>query len=406
MATPLLNKIEFPVLFDDGNHTTWRKDVNYCLSRFSIAGKAVLTGRPLYPRLPRYDDMMLDASGVATSIQKYEHTAPIFNGDGVVTSPWAFTSEGLKDFKRASNLFPSEVAQFNLGNDKLADFIITHLGSDVKKELYSTPTFVVALHKEITDTFAMLDIIRDMYSKGTSRTKIKCFKTFLGISQGDLSHAAYMETVKDQLAITKANFASPGHLGHMDLDLMGVIIYLGGLNMAHFQPKYDAFIAGDASRSLDTINLSDLMLDFNTYYREKDTSPLNYVASFTAAADTALAVATVASASPGTTKCVTCSGPTTIDPRTGKSFSRCLPCSRDFMSKKRAQGAQHKPGPIIAKPTSAQLLHARAMVAAADAVSTPAQALLLARSLVAAADAPLGLQAGLQDSGAENPFDY
>lgn len=400
-----IKKLEFSALCDDGNYTPWRKEFDQRVSRFNLAGKALLINKKLYPRAPRYTDMILDENGNSTGIQKYEHTAAIYNGEGEVITQWKFTPEGLKDFKRASNAFPLEVAQFSIGNDKLADFIITHLGSDVKKELYAHPLFIAALHAEITDTFAMLQIISDLYSKGTSKTTIRMFQKFLSITQGDLSHAAYMELIKDNLEITRANFESPEFPGKMDLNLMGVIIYLGGLNMTHFQAKYDSFIAANPSSTLDKIDLQTAMLEFNMFYREKETSPLNYASTFMAEADAKLpAVAAVASTPSGTSKCVTCSGPTTINPITGKSYSFCLPCNRDRMSKKRGQGA--KPGPLVAKPTPAQLLAARAMVTAADAAPSPAQALSIARAMVAAADSPPGLQAGPRFSAEENPFEY
>ena len=41
---------------------------------------------------------------------------------------------------------------------------------------------------------------------------------------------------------------------------------------------------------------------------------------------------------------------------------------RDFMSKRKSVNRYDKPGPIVKKPTSAQLLAARAMVASFDAL--------------------------------------
>ena len=66
--------------------------------------------------------------------------------------------------------------------------------------------------------------------------------------------------------------------------------------------------------------------------------------------------------------CMTCSGPVTMKNSFGKLLKYCSPCYRDKRSKEDIQS--HRPGPIVKKPSPADLLAARAMVAAADSVSS------------------------------------
>ena len=74
------------------------KNVEEYASQFGDAGKAWLSGVSCAPRFPQYGDMVCDEHGVATIIQKYEHIAPVHDGDGTLTRPLKLSPDGIKDY--------------------------------------------------------------------------------------------------------------------------------------------------------------------------------------------------------------------------------------------------------------------------------------------------------------------
>ena len=124
-------------------------------------------------------------------------------------------------------------------------------------------------------------------------------------------------------------------------------------------------------------DVASLMADFAVYareHRDDSLSPLQYSSALVA--NSLPVLAAVALTLPGSPKCIACSAPiTTVDARTQLPHKHCVPCFRDFMSTRKSVNGYDKPGPIVKKPTSAQLLAARAMVASFDALpptKTPA----------------------------------
>ena len=85
------------------------KNVEEYASQFGDAGKAWLSGVRCAPRFPQYGDMVCDEHGVATIIQKYEHIAPVHDGDGTLKTPLKLSPDGIKDYKKDVRGFPKVV---------------------------------------------------------------------------------------------------------------------------------------------------------------------------------------------------------------------------------------------------------------------------------------------------------
>ena len=360
--------IKFACLTNDGTHPLWNKNVEEYASQFGDAGKAWLSGVRCAPRFPQYGDMVCDKHGVATIIQKYEHIAPVHDGDGTLKTPLKLSPDGIKDYKKDVRDFPKVVDAYNVGNNAFAHFIILHLGSDVKKGLFANPLFVTALRSNVTDTFAMMTIISDQYSKGTGRTKVKQLQHFLGVKQGDLSHEAYVEKINEGELATRANYESVANPGFIAISDLAATLYLGGLDPLFFKYKLELVYASNPTGHFPDV--ASLMADFAVYareHRDDSLSPLQYSSALVA--NSLPVLAAVALTLPGSPKCIACSAPiTTVDARTQLPHKHCGPCFRDFMSKRKSVNRYDKPGPIVKKPTSAQLLAARAMVASFDAL--------------------------------------
>ena len=347
MATtilPMTSDIKFPPLQGNGDYAAWFKYLSQLLHKFGISGKAILTGIRNDPRYPKPDDMLLDADGIPTSIQLFEHA-----GDGTPLSPLTFINDGLSDYKKAITRFSKTKDAFNLGNDALSSCILLHLSPDVSKDLLSTASFVTALHKEITDTFDMVKIIQDLYGKGSGRTRVRQLKLFLSSQQGTSSHESYMEMIKQGVDTTLANYESSAFPGFISIDSLSSAIYLSGLDQEAFKFKLEA--SHIAHPDGQFTGLSSLMADYQIYarqHRDDSKTSLEY------------ASALVATTSVPLHKCATCKAPVQINSRSGRPFPLCQPCYRDKMSKTKS------PGPVVKKPTAADLLAARAMIAAHD----------------------------------------
>ena len=349
MTTVHNDDVKFAVLVE-GIFTQWYKHLSMYLPKFGVAGKSILNGKKQVPSFPKPDDMLLDEHGVATLIQLYEHTPVEYYMNGAVKKPLAFIKDGEKDFKKAVLKYADIVAAYNVTNNQLTNFILVHLGSDVSKGLHANQLFVDALHKDITDTYDMVDIIKAQYSKGTGRTVVRQLQQFLGAQQGTLSHEAYVEFIKDNEITTRANYESIVHPGFIAISDITAAIYLNGLDPLFFKFKLEnTYVSNPTGRFTDA---APLMADYQIYareHRDDSTSPTQYSSALVAK-----------SVSGVVKKCTICSGPVQGLDKKGLPYTRCLPCSRALWSK----NSHAKPGPIVNKPTAAQLLDIRAMVAA------------------------------------------
>ena len=353
--------VKFPVLLDSSVYTQWRKHVKTYLPKFGQAGKALLTGKRDEPVYPTPTDMVLNAAGQPTLIPMYEHEDIVYDGSGTMVSPFKFVGNGLKDFKRAVANFSAVVAAYNVGNVPLSHFLIVHLGADVTRAVYSDPKFVAALSSPITDTFAMLSIIDTLYGKGTGRTVVKQLQHFLNCRQGDLSHEAYVELIKDGVITTTANYEVASIPGYISIDALSCAIYLGGLDSDKFKAKLDAtYVANPTGFVTD---LHALVADYSLYAREQlsvSATPSQYTSAL---------VASGGGVSPRSLKCATCFAPmlpTNVN-RFGKPNRYCPPCYRQQQAT--FNSSNGKPGPIVKKATAAELLAARALIAAHDTPS-------------------------------------
>lgn len=355
------DEIKFPVLLDSAMYTAWNTSFGRHLSKFGQAGKAILAGKKDEPVYPLPEDMMKDADGNDTAFQMFEHDDADYDVLGHLITPMAFTGDGFKDYRKAVVDFPKVVAAYNVFNIPLSHFIVTHLGPDPTRAVYSDPQFLAAMNKPISDTFEMKRIIDKMYSKGTGRTVVRQLQNFLNCKQGDLSHEAYIEAIKAGAMTTAKNYESPGHPGFISVAALTCGIYLGGLDPAQFQFKLQSTYLNPIGSLTD---FDALAADYQIYSREQanNTLPTQYSSAL---------VASGTGGGPPRRLCVTCSAPLLPTPVNfhGRPFRFCGPCHRAQLSKGKDYAG--KPGPIVKKATSAELLAARALIAANDAVSLP-----------------------------------
>ena len=350
--------IKFAPLKDDGTFPQWFKHVKTYLSKFGVAGKAILAGTGKQePLFPKASDMVCNEHGLPTLIQKYEHLPAVLDEAGAEVTALLFINDGMKDFKRAVDKYADLVTAYNVGNNLLSSFILLHLSEDVKKGLMAQSLFTTALHKSpMADTFAMMTMIKDQFSKGTGRTVTSLFSNFLSLKQGTMSHEAFVEAIKDGELTTRANYESPLHPGYIAINDISAGIYLSGVCSTLFKYKLEHLFVNNPTGRFSDVDA--LMADFQLYAREhrlESTDPTQYSSAL---------VAGVKSTGPVVQTCRTCNASVTaINPRTKKVHAYCVPCTRLFNSQRQSVV---KPGPVVAKPTAAQLLAARALVAADD----------------------------------------
>lgn len=360
-------------LFNDSNDfMLWRKYMFDNFPKYGIPGKAILIGVKNLPSYPNPTDMIRDANGNLTGIKKYDHISEVLNADGTVEVSFSWINDGLKDYKRDVSKYEDRVVTYNVGNNHLVSFILGSLGSDVRKCLNADVNFIAALHKPITDTFDMFNIIVATYSQGTGRSKIRSLQQFLALKQGDGSYESFVERLKDGELTTLANYGSPQHAGYIALDVIIVALLLGGVDQTAFQFKLATYFAENPTGNFPAS--APLIKSLQIYAREsKDTSPTPLQYSSALIADVAdlpvvsksSAIAAVAVVKPVKRKCATCNCPIN---HLNRHFKLCTPCHRDSLSK--VNLADLKPGPIVQKPTTAQLLAARAMLADYDTMAS------------------------------------
>ena len=342
--------LKFPALLD-GMYTSWSKNFVSYFPSFGLAGKAPTNGLSNEPSFPSKTDRVKDRDGVDTDIFLFDNNGSLDEHGQPV--PFQFIGDGLKDFKRAVKDFPAVMAAYNIGNNAFATFILVHLSPSVKKALLSIPAFKAALLREVTDTFVMWTIIKDAYCRSTGRAQVSQLRDFLQSSQGTLSHEDYVEKIQDGLVTTIANYESAAHPGFISIDALACGIYLSGLDKDFFRFILEqTYLANPNGRVL---GLPVLIADYQIYARQHrdESKPASDYAS-------ALVAATVVKSG----LCLTCSGPVTMKNSFGKVLKYCSPCYRDKKSKEDVKF--NRPGPIVKKPSPADLLAARAMVAAAD----------------------------------------
>ena len=346
--------IRFAVLVDD-SYTSWSKNFVSYFPSFGLAGKAPMNGFSNEPSFPEKKDRLKDRNGLDTDIYQFDNNDSIDEfGDPAV---FQFVGDGLKDFKRAVKDFPAVITAYNIGNNSFATFMLLHLSPSVKKALLSVPAFKTALLREVTDTFSMWTIIKHSYCRSTGRAQVSQLRTFLQSSQGNLPHEDYVEKLQDGLVTTIANYESDIHPGYISIDALACGIYLSGLDKDFFRFIMEqTWLANPTGR---VTGFPQLISDYQLYARQHrdELRPASDYAS--------ALVAKVAKAG----VCLTCSGPVVMKNSFGKFVKYCSPCYRDKKSKEDVKLV--RPGPIIKKASPSELLAARALVAAADLVSSP-----------------------------------
>lgn len=343
----------FPMLEDNGNFVLWYKILSVHLTDCGIAGKAILNGKADYPVFPTPTDMLKDQNNMDTLIQKFDHTPAVYDGHGAITTPLQFIKDGLKDFKLAVIKFESTVDKFNESNNKVVHLILSHLGTDVKASAFNNPSFSAAVHSKISDTFAMIEILRTMFGKGTGRTVIKQLYSTLTFKQGNLSFPVYSEQLKEKITTMTANHESASHPGFISIDSLASAIFLGGVDPLAFKSKLEAYYVGNPTGT-GVVSFADLTSDFQIYAREQTSDqPVDYASAMVAATSAIV-------------KCLDCKVPITGVALSGRPHTRCKTCFQLFRSR---QKESEKPGPIIVKPTKDVVLGARSLVAKKTAVS-------------------------------------
>ena len=339
--------IKFPVLLGKGDFSIWFQALCLHCVQFGSAGKGILCNINNKPLSPQSTDMLLDADGKSTVYHKFEHKPVVHDGAGTIVSPFEFIGDGLKDYKKAIANFAAVEAAYNVGNDRLAQFLLLHCCSDVQKDLQGNAAFCVAYHQKVSDTFLMLSIMRDLYSKGNAQTGARQLSEFCHLKQGNDSHETYVDNVKRYLATVVAIYGSSTYPGFMSIDQFACAVYINGLDQDALKFKleqiYNQFPTGQFS------NLPSLMDGVQIYsrqYRNETKSSAEYASALVAS-----------SVSESSRKCATCLAPIPV------YHKFCSPCFRDSKSKNQVSA---KPGPIVKKPTAAQQQAARAMVAAPD----------------------------------------
>ena len=250
----------------------------------------------------------------------------------------------------------------------MATFLLLHLSPSVKKALHSLPAFKAALLRDVTDTFSMWQIIKDTYCRSTGRAQVLQLKNFLQSTQGTIAHEDYVELIQDGLATTIANYESVEHPGHISIDALACGIYLAGLDKSFFRFILEqTWLENPTGR---VTGLPAILAAYQIYARQHrdEMQPASEYASALVAAKIVLSGL-----------CLTCSGPVTLKNSYGKFMKYCPPCYCDKKSMKDLKLV--RPGPIVKKASSAELLAARAMVAAADQVSSSSSIPTVSRQL-------------------------
>lgn len=341
----------FGKLHDVGQFSSFKKNVLRHAGGYGCgqAGKALQNGRSNMPIPPSKEAMLVDAHGLITDIQLFEHSG------SVATKDFIFVGDGLKEYKAAVLRFPKEVQVYNVGNDKLCHLIMSHLGVDCLAGATNYLPFMTAYEGEITDTFEMMVQLENLYGKGTGRSVNAQLYSFLTLKQGNLSFPVFMEQFLEHLDITTANFGSPLHPGFMSINDFACAVFLCAIEPVFFKSKLDNFFAANPSGR--DIDLHTLLTEYQLYAREQrstSTAPSEYAVSMVASRSVPSGLSS--STPPVTRKCVDCKVPLTGFALHHKHCQRCPACHQLHSSL--------KPGPIVSKPTKSAVLSSRSYVVA------------------------------------------
>lgn len=343
-----MDKIQFPKLCDNGQWATFERNVIAKSIDCGAASKGLATGISKCPTFPCKEDMLIDADGILTDIQLYAHTGKVIDGN------FAFIDDGLKCYKDAVAKYPIKVQQFNVGNDKLCQLIMNHLGVDCLAAATNNPNFMAALHADITDCVGMMAELKNLFGKGTGRIVNSQLHSFLMLKQNNLSFPLFIEKFLEHRETTLANYGSLVHANHISIDDLCAGIFLSAIDQTMFKTKLDNyFVAHPTGRG---VQLNGLLTDFQIYAREQRSElPVDYSVSMVASNTK------VSTSTPAQRLCVDCKVPIHgYYHSNNKPFKRCKACSQLHSSK---QQAALKPGPVVLKPSKSAVLANRSLVA-------------------------------------------
>ena len=114
--------------------------------------------------------------------------------------------------------YPLKVQQFNVGNDKLCQLIMNHLGVDCLAAATNHPNFMAALHADFTDCVGMMAELKNLFGKGTGRIVNSQLHSFLMLKQNNLSFPLFIEKFLEHRETTLANYGSLVHANHISID--------------------------------------------------------------------------------------------------------------------------------------------------------------------------------------------
>ena len=352
---------DFPILHDNGGFRIWQIKAEEVFQSFGSAGKACVLGARNDPQFPAILDKLKDINGLPTAINRFD-----------LTPDSELTADGLKDFKRAVDKYPTLVDIFEKGgNTKLTDFFNRYLSSDIKKSLASNKAWVAACNATITDNFTKWTILVRLYSHGTAKTKNRTFREFLSLTQGDNSLPHFAEAVNNGAITMSYNFGSTIHPGFIAMDDIKLLVFLTGLNQLDCKFFLDKWYVDNPTGT--SKNVDEVMDAVAVYYREHiaEASANQYAVSLVA-----------------NTKVLKCNGcdvpiPYVLNER-GIPHSKCQPCFRKFLSEinaKKLSGTRKvsstaKPGPVVPKLSQADKTAARVLanVAASGGTSSSSSA--------------------------------
>ena len=400
--------------------TIWLKEFRGQVQKYGIPGDAIYRGvRYMLPVPDPFGALIINGAVSAYSAHDFTPDAYDLNAPFALTTPRALTSKGLSTFRAAVVRYDADKKSLSDLHGVLSAFMLAQLSNDVLSSLQVDAAFTTAVTD--ADTFTMFSIIVTKYSGGTFSGRLTAMQSYTSAKQGDKSHPTYMEYLRNAESTALSNFpcvcpscnltcVCPGcnvAVPSIPVADLTFSIYLQGIDPDKFKFKIEEVLSNYSSIGpLTTIKCWNTIQLFDQYNTDKnhslDTSSSSYVSALSASE---MVLAAPASTGSGK-KCISCQCVLTW------SYSRCGPCWRQFStsnpshpeviaskarfasqrSKADANGTKlsgvssnSRPGPIVKKPSAAELQAARAMIAMdeADALSD----LDKARLLVAKADA-------------------